>query len=95
MNKSSDLRARPRPRQRRVFGEVALQAAQDGVGQLVLVVFAAQALLFFGVADEGGFYQDAGDVGGLEHSKAGLLYLRFMRFGKVFMSSQLVGLTDC
>jgi hypothetical protein len=89
------LGARPRPRQRWILGKVALQAAQDGVGQLVLVVFAAQALLFFGVADEGGFYQDAGDVRRFKDGKAGLLYLGFMRFDKVFMSSQLVGLTHC
>ena len=44
-----------------------------GICQLLLVGVAAQALLFFRVADEGGFHQHAGDVGRFEHGKAGLL----------------------
>ena len=46
---------------------------------MLLVRLAAQFFFFFRVADEGGLDQHAGDVGGFEHGKTGLLDTGFVQ----------------
>ena len=62
-----EINGLPLPRQRWVAGEVALDSGGQRVHQLAPVVAVAQQLFFFGVGDEGGLDQDAGDVRCLEH----------------------------
>src|SRR5262245_2349667 len=64
----------PVARQRRVLREIALDARKHGFRHLLLVGVAAQLALLLRIADEGGFHQDRGNVGRLEHCEASLLH---------------------
>src|SRR5690349_8257864 len=59
--------------QRRVAGEVALDAGGERTDQARLVLRIAQLAFLLGVRDEGRLDQDRRHVGRLQHGEAGLL----------------------
>src|SRR5512139_2471070 len=69
----------PGPARRRMLVEIGLDAVEDGAGELVLVGLVVEALFLVRVGDECRLDQYRGNVGRLQHGKAGLFHFALVQ----------------